>query len=232
MHWLSCQALLAKQAWRILNHPDSLFSRLFKSRYFDQSNFLSAKNGPRPSYAWRSIQFGKELLTQGLRKHVGDGRTISVWVDNWIEGDVRRRPLMKNIFVDLLLKVSDLIDFQNNCWNLQILQELFFEEDIARILAMKIVSSQDDYWVWVHNRNGSYSVKSGYWFINSWKRREEIREAEARPSTNDLKLSVWQIETAPNFYVESSQQCDPGGRAVTQKRSSVGSLLPGLRFPG
>lgn len=192
-------ALLAKQAWRILSHPESLFSRLFKSRYFENTDFLNAKNGPRPSYAWRSIQFGKDLLVQGPRKHIGNEYTVSVWVDSWIEGDVRRRPLMKNIFVDLLLKVSDLIDHRNNCWNLEILNELFCEEDIRRILPMKVASSQDDYWVWLHNKNGSYSVKSCYWFINSWSRREDIREAEARPSVNELKSSVWKIATAPKI---------------------------------
>lgn len=160
---------------------------------------MNAKNGPRPSYAWRSIQFGKDLLVQGPRKHIGNEYTVSVWVDSWIEGDVRRRPLMKNIFVDLLLKVSDLIDPRNNCWNLEILNELFYEEDIRRILPMKVASSQDDYWVWLHNKNGSYSVKSGYWLINSWSRREDIREAEARPSVNELKSSVWKISTAPKI---------------------------------
>lgn len=41
-------------------------------------------------------------------------------MDDWIKGDVRRRPLMKNIFVDFLLKVSDLIDFHNKCWKLSV----------------------------------------------------------------------------------------------------------------
>lgn len=42
------QSLLSKQAWIILNHPDSLFARFFKSRYFEHSDFLSAKNGSPP----------------------------------------------------------------------------------------------------------------------------------------------------------------------------------------
>lgn len=172
------QSLLAKQAWRILNSPDSLFARVFKSRYFDQGDFLSAKNGSNPSYGWRSIQFGKELLQQGLRKQIGNGKSVSVWVDDWIEGEVRRRPLMKNIFVDLVLKASDLIDVDNNCWNIVMLEELFCEEDIQRILKMKVMSNQEDFWVWVHNRNGSYSVRSGYWFISRQKGGEAVREAE------------------------------------------------------
>lgn len=86
-------------------------------------------------------------MSQGLRKHVGNSRTVSVWIDRWIEGDVRRTPLMKNIFVDLELKVCDLIDFQNKRWNLDKLQELFYEEDRSRILAMKTVFDQEDYWV-------------------------------------------------------------------------------------
>ncbi|KAL0679594.1 hypothetical protein Bca4012_007575 [Brassica carinata] len=83
---------------------------------------------------------------------------------------------MKNIFVDLLLTVDQLVDSQNKCWNIEKLEELFYEEDINRILAMNTAFDQQDYWVQV-----------GYWFINKPNREEEIRVAEARPSLNELK---------------------------------------------
>lgn len=52
------QALLAKQAWRLLSEPQSLLSRLYKARYYTRRDFLEATEGYRPSYAWRSICFG------------------------------------------------------------------------------------------------------------------------------------------------------------------------------
>jgi hypothetical protein len=37
------QALLAKQAWRMVINPDSLCSRVLQARYFKNGDFLNAK---------------------------------------------------------------------------------------------------------------------------------------------------------------------------------------------
>ena len=74
------QALLAKQAWKLLTSPLSLLSLFLKSRYFPL-DFFSASLGERPSYAWKSLLYGRELLLKGLMCQVGNGRKTRVWAD-------------------------------------------------------------------------------------------------------------------------------------------------------
>ena len=112
------QALLAKQAWRILSAHSSLLSRFLKSRFFSEKDFLTAPLGSRPSFAWRSILFGRDLLVKGLRHMVGDGKSLSVWSSPWlVDGDRMRIPLTKNSLIDLNLRVRDLLLDNSHHWN-------------------------------------------------------------------------------------------------------------------
>lgn len=43
------KALLAKQLWRILQHPESLVVVILRQKYFKHGNLLQATLGPRPS---------------------------------------------------------------------------------------------------------------------------------------------------------------------------------------
>ena len=86
------QALLAKQAWRLLTEPDCLLAQIFKRIYYMNNDFLSATKGNCPSYAWQSILFGRELLCRGLKRVIGNGEQTNVWIDNWIFDGKSRRP--------------------------------------------------------------------------------------------------------------------------------------------
>ncbi|KAL9674079.1 hypothetical protein QQ045_030347 [Rhodiola kirilowii] len=66
-------ALLAKQAWRILTKPDLLVSKVFKSKYFPNSDLFNATGGIRPSYAWRGIVASFDMLKRGIEWDVRDG---------------------------------------------------------------------------------------------------------------------------------------------------------------
>ncbi|CAA7032495.1 unnamed protein product [Microthlaspi erraticum] len=193
------QALLAKQAWRILQVPNSLLARLLKSRYFPVNDFLNAGLGNRPSYGWRSISFGKELLAEGLVKKVGNGASINVWGELWIEDVVMHAPLMKNDRINIDLKVEELIDFSSRGWNLSKLEDLFYPADVQRILKHKPVVSKNDFLVWKLNKSGQFSVKSAYWLAYQINKAELLHRAADLPSISTLKEQVWKLQTDPKI---------------------------------
>ncbi|KAF7135390.1 hypothetical protein RHSIM_Rhsim08G0109800 [Rhododendron simsii] len=112
-------AFLAKQGWRLVNGPESLFQRLFKGKYFHYSTFWDASCPKSASWAWRSICAGRTTLRKGWRWCVGDGKAISIWRDPWLPRSLSFRVLSPPPPVDSLYhsvtRVSDLIDeFQSN----------------------------------------------------------------------------------------------------------------------
>ena len=194
------QALLANQAWRILHEQSSLFGTFLKSRYFPNGDFLSAKLGKRPSYAWRSILHGRDLLIKGLRHMVGNGESIHVWSTPWLaDGDRMRMPLMKNSLVDLNLKVKDLLIPNSHLWNIPKLNDLFYPQDIAIISKIKPVINSEDFYCWNHTRSGEYSVRSGYWFAEKSANKEAYATATVLPSLNGIKDYIWSLDTAPKI---------------------------------
>lgn len=59
------QALVAKQGWRIIQNPNSLVAKVLQARYFKQRRFIEATLGSNPSFIWRSILWGREIISRG-----------------------------------------------------------------------------------------------------------------------------------------------------------------------
>lgn len=152
-----------------------------------------------------------------LQKPVGNGNSIYVWTDIWLEDEVDgcglRAPWIKNCIFNVNSRVRDLIDFQNRRWNLEALEEVFVPLDIQTLLKNQPVTTKEDFWVWKFNKSGAYSVKSGYWLASQEKSKEIHRMAEALPSLNPLKTQIWKVLTAPKI------------KTFAWKLSSVTSLI-------
>lgn len=78
------KSLLAKQARRIQINPKSLLAKILKARYFARSPFIDNTTGSNPSYVWRSIVWGRELLKVGSYWRVGSGETLLVYRNCWL----------------------------------------------------------------------------------------------------------------------------------------------------
>ena len=60
-------ALLAKQGWRLQQGSNSLFYKVFKSKYFPGTDVVNAQKGRNPSYVWCSLLAVQPIINQGMR---------------------------------------------------------------------------------------------------------------------------------------------------------------------
>jgi len=156
-------ALLAKQLWRLITVPNSLFAKVFKGRYFRKSNALDNIKSYSPSYGWRNMISTRSLLSKGLLKIVGYGASISVWEDPWIPAQFPRLAKSNGSIFDQSLKVSSLLDSRSKFWNVDLLKKLFDPKDVPLLCALPVgTPTKEDTLGWHFTKSGIYTIKSGY----------------------------------------------------------------------
>lgn len=101
-------ALLARQAWRIMNDSDSLSARILKSIYYPECLLLDVELGSHPSQIWRAILNGRDIMAQGIIRRIGHGESTNIWEHNWIPRDSYKRPIT-SLVQSPPQKISELI---------------------------------------------------------------------------------------------------------------------------
>ncbi|CAN1744284.1 Putative ribonuclease H protein At1g65750 [Linum perenne] len=156
-------AMVGKQGWKFMTEPNALVTKIFKAKYFPRGDFLSATLKGSPSFAWHSIWKSQELIRQGYRWRVGDGKSVGIWCEPWLKRHGRLRiesavvPGLEN------LRVEDLWIPGFRCWDEELLYNIFSPEDVAAIMEVNtLVGGGNDNRIWHYNKSGEYSVKSAY----------------------------------------------------------------------
>ena len=99
-------AMLAKQAWRIIENPDSICATVLRAKYFPNGDLLNTKLKKGSSFTWQSIMAGVVSLRNGYIWRVGTGENIDICRDAWIPNCLGRKIITPYWFRILLIQLQ------------------------------------------------------------------------------------------------------------------------------
>ncbi|XP_074326550.1 uncharacterized protein LOC141664498 [Apium graveolens] len=215
-------ALLGKQGWRLISHPDSLVARIYKARYYVEGGFLNAKLGINPSFIWRSLLAAQELLKQGLGCRVGNNEMVSIMNDPWLP-DVENPYVVTNSEVLQNKKVSSLLCMNNQSWDLDLIRDIFDDRDAEIIMGIPLHVNELDKWYWRREKLGIYSVKSAYTII------QENNPYQDDYGDTGFWRRLWNLKVPPKvktFIWKAATNCLPTKDLLRTKRVNVSEWCP------
>lgn len=97
------------------------------------------------------------------------------------------------------MKVSDLINPVTGLWDKEKISQLVLNEDLTFILHIKPSLSKGDSTTWCLSKDGDYSSKSSYRFLEGLKEMK-IGQRQVIPLIEkSLWLRLWKVKTSPKI---------------------------------
>ena len=183
------QALLARQAWRLVEKPESLCARVLRAKYFPNGNLIDTAFPTNQSPTWRAIVHGLELLKKGIIWRIGSGDNIRLWRDPWIPRSWSRKPTGKRR-PNRLKWVAQLIDKSRMEWRADKVYDLFHVHDAQLILNIRLPSRLgEDFLAWFYEKSGVFTVRSAYRL--ACRLHEEENGGRQSSSSNQDHRPIW-----------------------------------------
>ncbi|KAH9649947.1 transcriptional corepressor LEUNIG-like protein [Citrus sinensis] len=206
-------ALMAKQYWRLISCPHSLVSKVLKVKYYPRGNFMESKLGSNPSYVWRSILWGGEVIEASSIWRIGDGKNVSIYHHRWFP-----RPSTFKPFSPWLLpfqsRVAILID-EEGCCKEQLIRNHFLKEDATQILKIPLPKRplEDQ----LENSSCSFMPLVValltrinimlWWGVNKRKSEPQAIVAQAANAVNSFRADTLQRGSSKSIKPNSPRPC-------------------------
>lgn len=159
------------------NVVDSLLFKCFKARYFPWCHFQNVVDSPNSSYVWKGILLAMPILRSVCCWRVGNEESIKVTTNKWIPNYPSNKILHPVHEEEEGWTVSDLIDSNRHWWRWDIIMTTFNREDAEAIFRIPLSRKYvEDSIVWLQNKSGAYSVRSGYHSIRKVMRKDSWAE--------------------------------------------------------
>uniref|UniRef100_A0A803KVF9 Reverse transcriptase domain-containing protein n=1 Tax=Chenopodium quinoa TaxID=63459 RepID=A0A803KVF9_CHEQI len=176
------KALIFKQAWRIHKEGKSLVSRVLKGKYHHSPIELAKRNKMPSKVSWefRSMIKVAQQMKEGVGKCISNGRSTSITEDVWLKcGRVALKQSIGEEERSEYTKVSHLINAAGN-WNCSLVWRLFPFHTARTILCNPTLPLPDeDKDIWIADKTGKYSTKSGYWWLMNKRQTNEVQRCNS-----------------------------------------------------
>jgi hypothetical protein len=93
--------------------------------------------GNHPSQICHALIEGREVLTQGLIRRIGDGTSTRIWTQNWLPPDQSMRPIAWRE-ADPTMLVHELVNSTSVSWDIEKLNKFFVQVDIDTIKSIPL----------------------------------------------------------------------------------------------
>ena len=195
-------AILAKKGWRLISNPNSLVAKIYRARYYPHGDVFHPKLGSSPSFTWRSIYNGLEVVKRGSRLRVGNGERILIWEDKWLPTPTTYKVVSPPKSFDDYPRVSALIDKETRRWKGDVVRSLFLPFEARTILNIPLCHSlPEDQIIWVGNRRGEFSVKSAYYIACDVLNSSDEGECSIGDSRKPLWKKLWHLSIPPKVRI-------------------------------
>lgn len=123
---------------------------------------MEVRSSPIVGYTWKYILSSRNLLVKGVKKVVGKGNNIDIWVDPWVPTLPNFRVLSSDRGENAPRYVQEIITKAN--WDVVKLRELFSVWEYEAIVRIPIPMAQcEDKWCRHPSKHGEFSVRSAYY---------------------------------------------------------------------